>query len=397
MSHIAQHQAHVVLDEQDADAALGDDVGRGSSPNCSVSSASRPEDGSSSSRKRNAAGDRPGQLDQPALPGRQVARPVDRRRCVMPQSSIASAAAVARSRAAPTGGPKICRGARGPDVARLAARARRSPRTVSESKSSMRWNVRPSPSRARRLRAERRDVDAVEEHPAACRPQHPAAGVERRGLAGTVRADQPGDRAASAAERHLVHGEQAAEPHGYADHREPGYDRRSRRAHATPSGTGLVGVRAARFVMRLALRPRPARPAALCAAGPTRCPGCPVRTRRSRSPRTAPAGSRECRGADVGSRHDMRARAAATTGAASSRRARDGEHHDEAQRLERVERDSARRCRCTRANSAPPIPAKKADRQNTMTRVTVTPVPRVARPRGESAIPRSSRRDGSGD
>ncbi len=87
-------------------------------------------------------------------------------------------------------------------------------RTVSESNSSMRWNVRPRPSWARRCGGGVRDVGAVDAHLPAGRSEQPGAGVERGGLPGAVRADQRGDLSGRGAEGDAVDGDDAAELHG---------------------------------------------------------------------------------------------------------------------------------------------------------------------------------------
>ena len=98
-------------------------------------------------------------------------------------------------------GRRRWRSALAPAMARLRGRAPTLSATVSDSHSSIRLE---RAARARGGRAspggERRDVVAVEQRPGRCvGPDEPAAGVEGRGLAGAVRADQPGDACRSAA------------------------------------------------------------------------------------------------------------------------------------------------------------------------------------------------------
>ena len=58
------------------------------------------------------------------------------------------------------------------------------------------WNVRASPRRARSACDGRRDVLAVEQHPARRRLEHAGDQVDQGRLAGAVRADQRAARAA---------------------------------------------------------------------------------------------------------------------------------------------------------------------------------------------------------
>ena len=67
--------------------------------------------------------------------------------------------------------------------------------TVMESNSSMRWNVRPRPARPPGAGDEAVEPPVAEVHRPSAAVDQTGAGVERRGLAGAVRSDQPGDGA----------------------------------------------------------------------------------------------------------------------------------------------------------------------------------------------------------
>ena len=86
------------------------------------------------------------------------------------------------------------------------------------------------------LRADGRDVPAIEQHPARRGWVHSTAGIERRGLPGTVRADQTGDRAAGSSEGRVVHRLQPAERNGEALDDETGGEL----GHATPPRSARV-------------------------------------------------------------------------------------------------------------------------------------------------------------
>ena len=190
-SQTVDDERHVVLDEQDADAPVLDQARGGSGRGARFRRSSRPDDGSSSSSIRKPPAQSPGQLDQAALPGRQVARRAGRPDARCPHTSRASSARCRtvvrwrrRGRPAGTAGSSRPGGPPG--------RGPRSRRTVIESNSSMRWNVRPRPRRARAG-----GPRWVTSTPDASRRSHvgarqPAAGVERRRLARAVGPDQPG-------------------------------------------------------------------------------------------------------------------------------------------------------------------------------------------------------------
>ena len=84
-------------------------------------------------------------------------------------------------------------------------------RTVSESNSSMRWKVRPSPTWARAAGDSREIVVAVEATVPARRSHQSRAHVERRGLARAVRSDQSGDPSERGRERGVPDRGDAAE------------------------------------------------------------------------------------------------------------------------------------------------------------------------------------------
>ena len=76
---------------------------------------------------------------------------------------------------------------------RNSAAARMFSRAVSEPKTSSRWKVRAMPEPGPPVRRQPADVAAVEDDPAARRLLQAGDDVERRGLAGAVGTDQPGD------------------------------------------------------------------------------------------------------------------------------------------------------------------------------------------------------------
>ena len=121
-----------------------------SSPNCSLSAASSPEEGSSSNRIRGprasalaSSTSRPWPVEiSPARRSARGSRPASS------SSSSATARTSARSFRELPARPSCVRGS-SPIWAASAASSTFS-RTVKDPNSSMRWNVRPSPSRARR-------------------------------------------------------------------------------------------------------------------------------------------------------------------------------------------------------------------------------------------------------
>ena len=84
-------------------------------------------------------------------------------------------------------------------------------RTVESGNSSMRWNVRPMPSRARSWTRQAGDVGAVELDRAAVGAEDAEDAVEERRLAGAVRADQPDAFARLDVDVDLVEGDDAGE------------------------------------------------------------------------------------------------------------------------------------------------------------------------------------------
>ena len=100
---------------------------------------------------------------------------------------------------------------------------------------------RPTDTEASALvRAEARDVSAVEDHLTRRRRQHSTDHVEGRGLASTIGTDQPSDGACLDGEVNLRHCEVAAEPDGEAaslekGHQEPPAIERARSDSCSPS------------------------------------------------------------------------------------------------------------------------------------------------------------------
>ena len=99
--------------------------------------------------------------------------------------------------------------------------------------SSMRWNVRPMPRRAR-LCVGSPPIDApAEPHGAAVGPQRAEQAVEQRRLAGAVRPDQPDDLALADRQAHVVERGDAREPHRHVARRRGAV--RPRSSHAPRS------------------------------------------------------------------------------------------------------------------------------------------------------------------
>ena len=187
-------QLDVVLHEQDRDAPLALHLLAGSRASSAVSSRSRPDDGSSSSSSCGSViSARPISTSRPSPEAQRLDRAVGDRveaeqlEHARRRARCSSAVGPADERARPsTARRSRCGRAR----RRGGARA-----TVMPVNSSMRWNVRPIPSRARRCTGTRARSLPVEHDRAAVGTQHAEEAVEEGRLAGAVRADEPDDLA----------------------------------------------------------------------------------------------------------------------------------------------------------------------------------------------------------
>ena len=236
------HQAHVMLDQQDAERELLADAPQQARQFIDLSvieAAGRFVEQqqlrvgrSARARVRPAFGDPNGQAPAGA------SRPARR----------SSRASIARAGARP---PPLSRRASGsrsalamkPERPSVCAPIRMLSRTLMLRNRARFWKVRPSRGRAMRWRG----MCETACPRTGCRPQRAADaadGVEQRGLAGAVRADQPANLAVADRERHPIQGGNLAEPHHHV-------------AHAQQRGGAIVAhqVRGRRGAMRRPVTP----------------------------------------------------------------------------------------------------------------------------------------------
>ena len=367
-----------MLDEQDPAAPFGDDpLEHRAEPGGLV--AVETGRGLVEQQDVERAGQAARQLDQPSLPRRERAGLLlgEMRDAAQLERVGARRRACADARAGDaTTWPRT----RAPAVGHSLPRATLS-NTVSESQSSIRWNVRPRPRRALAGAPRAAHVVAVQQDPALDSAVDAAAGVERGGLAGAVRTDESGDAAERRVEPDVVDRDQAPELNGEV------LDRRAR-SLADPLRFDRGGDR--RRWDSGADRGRPRRPNTAWSRGDIAgCPPCRA-TMIAKKPNSAlrTFGVRSP-WMKAGITAVMPAKTA-YHGSLNGARASIGDQH------QRVERLEVRRCEPSTLVSASPyitpaMPAMKAEMQNTMILVTLVDSPSVDTAVWVSDMPRSTR------
>ena len=187
-------------------------------PSCSTSSWESPPAGSSRSSSFGAETSARARLDALQRPVRQRARG--------PVGDVADADVVdhlvARCACGPLGAARVA-----------CAPTRTFSRTVIVLKSSRFWKVRAIPRRIDPVRRRREQALALEAELAGVRPVQARDHVERRRLAGAVRADQPDDLALADVERDVVERDDPAEAAGDVANLEQRHGRSTLRSRAS--------------------------------------------------------------------------------------------------------------------------------------------------------------------